>query len=101
VLQELVTERAVLRPTDPELSLTPQGRDYAAKVVRGYRLWQRFLTEYPDQSSSLVDLDVQHIDEHLTPEVIRGLERELSAEGKLPLLPRAATSTARQAGGSA
>jgi manganese/zinc/iron transport system permease protein len=99
VLLDLVTERRGDRAEVTELSLTPRGQDYAAKVVRGYRLWQRFLTEYPDQSSSLVDLDVQQIDDHLTPDVIRSLEQELIAEGRLPQLAASGRSS-RLAGGS-
>ncbi|MCE9606348.1 MAG: metal ABC transporter permease [Planctomycetia bacterium] len=86
VLQQLVSERATPSTHDYELSLTSQGAEYVAKVVRGYRLWQRFLTEYPDQSCSLVDLDVQHVDEYLPPDIIRALERKLVAEGRLPLV---------------
>lgn len=86
VLQQLVSERATSNPDDGELNLTPQGKAYAAQVERGYRLWQRFLTEYPDQSSSLVDLQVQHIDDYLPVDVVRLLEAKLLEEGRLPLV---------------
>lgn len=78
VLQQLVSRR------DGALGLTPSGLEYARRVIRGYRIWQRFLIEYPDQSSTLTDLDVQHVDERLPVDVIRSLERKLLADGRLP-----------------
>lgn len=79
VLQQLVTRRS-----DDAISLTSVGVDYAQQVVRGYRIWQRFLTVYPDQSSSFATLDVQHVDDKLPPDVVRALETVLVAEGRLP-----------------
>jgi len=79
VLQQLISRRV-----DDTFSLTPAGVAYASRVVRGYRIWQRFLTEYPDQSSSLVGLDVQQVDDVLPPDVVSALEAKLVDEGRLP-----------------
>lgn len=81
VLQQLVTRRGDV------IALTEPGMEYAGRIVRGYRIWQRFLIEYPDQSSSLVGLDVQHVDEALPADVVRTLETKLVDEGRLPRTP--------------
>jgi Mn-dependent DtxR family transcriptional regulator len=66
--------------------LTASGRQRAARVVRAYRLWQRFLERNPDLASTLVDLDAEALEEQLSPEVIRDLETELAATGRLPAI---------------
>ncbi len=52
--------------------------------MRAHRLWELFLQRNPELAGSLVDLDVDAIDEQLAPETIRELEAELVAWGRLP-----------------
>ncbi len=72
--------------TEPgeQLRLTEQGLIHAARVVRGYRLWQLFLSEHADQHASFAELDVENADECLPAELVKSLEARLAAEGRLP-----------------
>jgi manganese/zinc/iron transport system permease protein len=99
VAHEAVLQQLIVRRVDDTLNLTPSGVEYAGRIVRGYRIWQRFLTEYPDQNSSLTSLDFQHIDEALPPDVVRALELKLKDEGRLPSV--ALTTLAAFGGNSA
>ena len=85
-----------------EYGLTDAGWDHAALVVRGERLWQRYLVEHPDLAGQLVDLDLTNIDDYLPADVIRKLEASLAAEGRLPETFESAASqasVARRQGG--
>jgi manganese/zinc/iron transport system permease protein len=85
-----------------EYGLSDAGWDHAALVVRGERLWQRYLTEHPDLAGQLVDLDLTNIDDYLPADVIRKLEAALAAEGRLPETSESAASqasVARRQGG--
>jgi manganese/zinc/iron transport system permease protein len=84
VTHEAVLQQLIVRRVDDTLSLTPSGLEYAGRVVRGYRIWQRFLIKYPDQNSSLTALDFQHVDDALPADVVRALEMKLKDEGRLP-----------------
>lgn len=86
VTHHAVLQRLVSQQSSGALMLTREGIEYANRVVRGYRLWQRFLTEYPDQSCTLTALDVQHVDEKLPADVVSKLESALRAEGRWPLI---------------
>lgn len=67
-----------------QIRLTEQGLLHAARVVRGYRLWQLFLSEHADQHASFAELDVENADECLPAELVKSLEARLAAEGRLP-----------------
>jgi manganese/zinc/iron transport system permease protein len=64
--------------------LTSAGLQRAAAVTRAHRLWQLFLEQNAELAVSLADLDLDAIDEHLSPRTIRELEAQLAAAGRLP-----------------
>jgi manganese/zinc/iron transport system permease protein len=76
-LASLAADRLVERLPEDRYRLTSAGSARAAQVVRAYRLWQRFLEQSPELASSLADLDVDTLEEHLAPETIRALEANL------------------------
>lgn len=77
-LAALATDELVQAMPGDHYRLTPAGVSRAAQVVRAHRLWQLFLQRNPELASSLVDLDIDTLDEQLSPEIIRELEAELA-----------------------
>jgi manganese/zinc/iron transport system permease protein len=71
----------LVQPTGSDrYRLTPAGIERASHVARTHALWRLFLEQNPELSGSLVDLDIDTLDEQLSPEVIRGLEAKLAQE---------------------
>jgi len=64
--------------------LTPAGRQRAEKLVRTHRLWELFLISGADIAPDHVDRDADSIEHFLTPEIVRELEAQLAAKGRLP-----------------
>lgn len=58
--------------------LTATGLAQAARVARGYRLWRELLTEQPESSSLLSELDMEAVDRLLPAETVRELESKVS-----------------------
>ena len=72
-----------LQPQDklpPELliSLTPQGWEYACRIVRNHRLWELYLTNEARYEADHVHEDAEKIEHVLGEETVRKLERILS-----------------------
>ena len=63
---------------------TPEGRRYVARLMRGHRLWELFLTEYAELAKSYAELDAESVDERLPAETISELEQKLRAAGRWP-----------------
>ena len=42
---ELMSSRNLIHQSQETLSLTPEGRDYALKIIRVHRLWEKYLSE--------------------------------------------------------
>ncbi len=84
LLQRLVEHGAIVALSGDNFRLTDEGRRYAARLERGYRLWELFLTEYADLAGSYVDLDAEHIDEALPRELVVELELKLRQLGRWP-----------------
>jgi manganese/zinc/iron transport system permease protein len=66
------------------LLLTDAGLRRAASVVRGQRLWEQFLHDYPEQASAMADLSRESVDDVLPPDVVAELESALRDAGRLP-----------------
>ena len=64
-------------------ALTDAGLRRAAEVARGYRLWELFLTEYPDQAG-LANLAHESVEALLPPPLVEELTRKLGARGRWP-----------------
>ncbi|HEV3006965.1 MAG TPA: metal ABC transporter permease [Pirellulales bacterium] len=74
--------------SDGRYLATAAGLALAARVTRGYRLWQRFLAEQPELAGTFARLDVESADDLLPPEVVADLEAGLRRDGRLPAAPR-------------
>lgn len=57
--------------------LTGAGFARAERVARGYRLWCKLLTEQPESSTLMSELDLEAIDQMLPTEIVRELEGKL------------------------
>ncbi|QDV32625.1 metal ABC transporter permease [Tautonia plasticadhaerens] len=66
------------------LLLTEAGLRRARSVVRGYRLWEQFLQDHPEQASAMADLSRESVDDVLPPDVVAELGRALRDAGQLP-----------------
>ena len=77
-------QRHEIEVADGGFSLTPGGRNAAARIVRTHRLWEHFLTTQADIAPSHVDRAADDIEHVLSDELIRDLEHELRASGALP-----------------
>jgi manganese/zinc/iron transport system permease protein len=66
------------------LLLTDAGLRRAASVVRGQRLWEQFLHDYPEQASAMADLSRESVDDVLPPDVVAELESALRDAGRWP-----------------
>ena len=76
----------LLIPVDQEhYRLTQAGREAAARVVRGYRLWEAFLLSYPELARSYADLDAESVDDLLPAATVRELEDQLQRVGRIAI----------------
>jgi manganese/zinc/iron transport system permease protein len=66
------------------VALTAHGWQQAIEVTRGHRLWQTFLTEYPEQAGSVANLASVSVDEHVPPALAEELQAKLLAAGRWP-----------------
>lgn len=67
-----------------QLSLTPAGTKEALEIARGQRLWQEFLTEYPEQAGSVVNLASVSVAEFVPAKTLALLREKLAAAGRWP-----------------
>jgi manganese/zinc/iron transport system permease protein len=59
--------------------LTTAGQQRGARIVRGRKLWQLFLTEYPDLAPSMANLAEESVEGLVPDEVVAELVRKLEA----------------------
>jgi manganese/zinc/iron transport system permease protein len=83
-LVETATLDGLIVPTAGLVSLTPLGWQQAVEVTRGQRLWEMFLTEYPDQAGSVVNLASVSVADHVPESVVEQLTQQLQATGRWP-----------------
>jgi manganese/zinc/iron transport system permease protein len=67
-----------------EISLTPSGANAALEIARGQRLWQEFLTEYPELAASVVNLVSASVAEFVPAATLAELREKLQATGRWP-----------------
>jgi len=70
--------------------LTPTGWSHALEIVRGQRLWEAFLTEYPDQAGSIVNLASGSVAHVVSETTVALLTQKLQAAGRWPQAESAA-----------
>ena len=80
----------VLAQPGGQLELTPEGWQRAVEVTRGQRLWEAFLTEYPEQAGSVVNLASVSLADYVPEPVVRQLQSHLQAAGRWPRAEAAA-----------
>jgi manganese/zinc/iron transport system permease protein len=68
------------------IRLSQQGLAEAGQLVRAHRLWEMFLIQGADIDPDHVDRDADSIEHFLSPEIVKLLEADLAAAGKLPKL---------------
>ena len=64
--------------------LTAAGYARAVEVTRGYRLWEAFLSAYPDQAGGVANLASISVAEHVSPAIVQELTTSLRAAGRWP-----------------
>jgi len=67
-----------------QILLTPAGAKEALEIARGQRLWQEFLTEYPEQTGGVVDLAKTSAAAVVPAATIDELREKLQAAGRWP-----------------
>lgn len=67
-----------------QISLTAEGAKAAVEIARGQRLWQEFLTEYPEQAGSVVNLASVSVADFVPPQTVAELTQKLAAKGRWP-----------------
>jgi manganese/zinc/iron transport system permease protein len=85
LVQSAAVDGLVLPLSGGRVALTDQGWQQALEVTRGHRLWQAFLTEYPEQAGSVVNLASVSVDEYLPPALSDALQAKLVAAGRWPV----------------
>jgi manganese/zinc/iron transport system permease protein len=87
VLRQAERTGLLTRQSDGRFLPTIAGLDRAARVTRGYRLWEHFMSEQPELTGTFARLDVESADEVLSSQVVAELEAGLRALGRLPTVP--------------
>lgn len=90
-----------VREANGGYTLTAEGHEAAARIVRTHRIWEHFLTTQADIAPSHVDRAADEIEHVLSDELIRDLERDLRAHGALKegeFVPRSAHQLGREVG---
>ncbi|MCI0455888.1 MAG: metal ABC transporter permease, partial [Gemmataceae bacterium] len=72
------------RDASGNLTLTETGLVRAAEVARGHRLWELYLTTYPEQASGVVNLASASVEELVPAPVVEELSARLERAGRLP-----------------
>lgn len=67
-------------------ALTASGNQQAVEVARGHRLWEEFLTDYPEQGTSAVSLANASVADIVTPQTLAALTQKLRDQGRWPTL---------------
>jgi len=70
--------------TGENIALTAHGARQAVEVTRGQRLWQEFLTAYPEQAGSVVNLASVSVADFVPPATIAELTEKLKSAGRWP-----------------
>ncbi len=73
-----VTRDSSKLPGQSLITLTPEGWEYACKIVRNHRLWELYLTSEAEYAPDHVHEDAEKIEHVLGDQTIRQLERILS-----------------------
>jgi manganese/zinc/iron transport system permease protein len=82
---ERASHAGLLRKVDNEnYSLTAAGHKQAIEVTRGHRLWQAYLTEYPELAAGVADLSSPSIESFAPVAIVEALIEQLRTAGRWP-----------------
>ena len=87
--------RGLLLLSDRGATLTPEGSDAAAKIVRKHRLWELYLTRQLELASDHVHRDADAMEHTLSEEAVERLDDKLGRPERDPhgrLIPRGGRS---------
>jgi manganese/zinc/iron transport system permease protein len=84
LVDRLVQQSLALPVSGGRFKLSSSGWKRAARIARGYRLWESFLRRYPELAHSYANLDAESIDDVLPPAIVAELETELKRAGRWP-----------------
>jgi DtxR family Mn-dependent transcriptional regulator len=76
VLKDLQT-RELLKPKGTGFYLTPSGRDYALRIIRAHRLYERYLSEETGYDETEWHSKAHEFEHHLSPDEIENLAARL------------------------
>lgn len=82
-----LARRGLVSGSKDAYRLTEAGREAAYRIVRNHRLWEMFLMYEGNLDADHVDRDADMIEHHLSPKVVRELERLLAVHGRELKLP--------------
>jgi manganese/zinc/iron transport system permease protein len=87
-IQRLVKSAAagglVVAHGSDQIELTPAGWQRAVEVTRGQRLWEAFLSEYPEQAGSMARLASGPLADQVPAAVVQELQSHLQSAGRWP-----------------
>jgi manganese/zinc/iron transport system permease protein len=92
LLRDAARRGAIVTEPGGAVRLTPVGLERAAEVARRRRLWQLFLTEYPDLVGLARPLEDDPVESALPGPMVAELEAKLRAAGRWPNVPKEAAS---------
>ena len=78
-------DQGLVEETGSGYALTEPGLRRAATLERTHRLWELFLTEYPEMAGPLTNLDSESLDGRVPRDIVETLEAKLAASGRVPL----------------
>jgi Mn-dependent DtxR family transcriptional regulator len=84
MLAAAIADGLVVHTSRRRFALTPAGIQRAIEVTRGQRLWEVFLTEYPDQAASVVNLASASVADFVPPATVEALTQRLREQGRWP-----------------
>ena len=84
LVSEAKSDELVRFSAPDAIELTPTGLTQAVEVTRGQRLWEKYLTAYPDRAGSVVNLASVSVAEFVPQSIVDQLAAQLKAEGRWP-----------------
>ncbi len=75
---------SLLTVSGEKIALTSTGALQAVEVTRGQRLWQEFLTAYPEQAGSVVNLTSVSVGDFVPAATVAELTAKLESAGRWP-----------------
>ena len=83
-IDRLREEGCLETDTEKPVRLTTAGLQRAARVSRGRRLWNLFMSEYAEMVGHYADMDSESVDKILPRETVEELEAKLIQSGRMP-----------------